>query len=470
MLTLSVRKLPLWLFSIALIFVPLHLYTRPIRRFVEHTFPYQIQVDRLLHLGGEGSLAAWYATALFLLCCAVLWLMLRTTAQRRLVGGLLAGGLLLALDQSILLHERLLAMWATLGGGLPHWLPLGVALVLLWPLVYTRDWAEAARPAYRLGWDLIFAGYGWTILHALALLPESADAALGVLLRMTGAICLLAALLRHVAATTPDVALMLRSDRGLWVGLAGLSVVFSILTAGFYVLASRADLNTLDPFRLLYLLDSGQEATIPTFFAEMLWLWCAALLGLIAVGRRADGAQEARRWRLLAVVFVFLALDETASLHEQIIGVSRAVVAWLNLDTLGVFYHAWVIPVGLLTLGLFVLYLPFLRRLPRSTLLGILFSGALFVAGALGLEMVGGAVVTFAKANDPLRLGVETVEELFEMLGLVTFIAVLRAYLAQYVAPVRIRVVDATAAEQPAAEFGAWLHSLLGRLRAHGRH
>ena len=91
---------------------------------------------------------------------------------------------------------------------------------------------------------------------------------------------------------------------------------------------------------------------------------------------------------------------------------------------------------------LFVLYIPFFRRLPRSTALWILFSGALFVGGALGFEMIGGVVVTWARDNDALRLSVETVEELLEMLGLAGFVYALLEYLARHVAPVTVRVGD----------------------------
>ena len=444
MLVLRARSVALSLLLTALLFLPPSLYRTPIRRFVENALPYSIQVDRMLRLGGEGSLSAWLGTLIFAAVALALWVLVRrlpTAAERgplRLALGLAA---LLSLDQATALHERALAIWLTYAGDVTAWLPAAAALLLLWALLRRGAWPAGSRAFYALGWALVFAGYSWGIVTAFQFPLDRGHEALTALLKYGGGISLLYAALARLAQASP-LMVRVQSGRRLALGLAALGVLFSLATAGFHVLDAQADLNVIDPFRLFYLLDSGQEATIPTFYSVVLWLFCVGLLALVAAGERDGGRRDTRRWAALSALFVFLSLDEAASLHEQLIGLSRAVVGKLAIDHEGLFYHAWVVPVGLLVLLLFVLYIPFFRRLPRATALWILFSGALFVAGALGFEMIGGVVVTVAKDNDALRLGVETVEELLEMLGLAAFAYALLTYLARHVAPVRVRVAD----------------------------
>jgi len=444
MLILRARSISLSLLLMALLFVPLSLYRTPIRQFVEAELPYSIQVDRLLRLGGEGSLSGWLGTVILTGVALALWVLARrlpTSGERgplRLAFGLTA---LLALDQATVLHERVLAIWLAYAGGVTAWLPALVALLLLWALLRRScAWPAKSRAFYVLGWVLVFAGYSWGIVTALQFSLDRGHEAAAALLRYGGGISLLYAALLRLAQVTPPLTVQVQSGRRVALWLVALGVLFSLLTAGFHVLDAQTDLSVIDPFRLFYLLDSGQESTIPTFYSVVLWLFCAGLLALIALGERDGGRRDTRRWAALAGLFVFLSLDEAASLHEQLIGLSRAVVGKLAIDHEGLFYHAWVVPVGILVLMLFVLYIPFFRRLPRSTALWMLFSGALFVGGALGFEMIGGVVVTWDRNNDALRLGVETVEELLEMLGLAGFAYALLSYLARHVAPVQVRV------------------------------
>ena len=442
MLVLRARNVALSLLAVALLFVPLSLYRSPIRRFVEAELPYSIQVDRLLRMGSEGSLSAWFGSVIFIAVALALFVLLRRAGASGERGPLrLAFGVagLLALDQSIVLHERLLAIWLTHAGSIGGWLPALLALLLLAALLRGGGWAGRSRPFYTLGWALVFAGYLWSVVTALQFPLDRWHEAAAALLKYGGGICLLyAALLRLDGVTTLTTSPQAGRRVALW--LVGLGVLFSLATVGFHLLEARVDLDVIDPFRLFFLLDSLQEATIPTFYSFLLWLFVAALLVLITAGDRNSGRRDTRRWGALAALFVFLSLDEAASLHEQLIGLSRAMVSKLAIEHEGLLYHAWVVPVGLLLLLLFVLYIPFFRRLPRSTALWILFSGGLFVAGALGFEMLGGVVVTWAKDNDALRLGVETVEELLEMLGLAACAYALLSYLALHVAPVRLWV------------------------------
>ena len=83
------------------------------------------------------------------------------------------------------------------------------------------------------------------------------------------------------------------------------------------------------------------ERNIPALFTALLLYLCSMLLGLIAYAQKKAGALY-RYWLGLAFIFLFLALDEAAELHEMLIGPLR-----LMLDPSGFFYLAWVIPYGI---------------------------------------------------------------------------------------------------------------------------
>lgn len=447
MLVKPTHTMALMLLIGSMVFAPLSLFRTPIRQFVEYAIPFQIQIDRLLRMGGEGSLSAWYAASLFLACAGMMVLVRKTLArpaQRRMFSLTLGLVMLLALDQTILLHDRLMTVWLDHFGLSIGWLPAVVALFLL--LVrQSRLWSRGARHYYELAWILIFAGYAWGVVTDLYFPMNRTHEVITELLKMFGAIALFVATVRHLAAVSPEVTIGFTQRRKLLAILVTLSVAFGVLTVLFYQLQASLDLDTLDPYRFLFLLDAGQEGTIATFYSVFLWRFCSLLLMLIAIGNHLAGKPDVRRWAALSSIFVYLSADEAASLHEQLIGISRAAVARLNLDSSGLLYHAWVVPVGLAVAVLFVAYIPFLRRLPRETAFWMLFSGALFVGGSLGLEMVGGTIVTFAKENDALRLSVETLEELLEMLALSFFAFTLAQHLAHQIGPIQFRFADSQA-------------------------
>ena len=107
--------------------------------------------------------------------------------------------------------------------------------------------------------------------------------------------------------------------------------------------------------------DVNIENNVPTFFSTFLLVSCAALLAVIA-NQPAVARREAAYWRWLCLIFLFLALDEDASLHELLI---EPMKRHLPLD--GPLFFAWVIPYGLAVLVVGLLFLKFVLRLPART-------------------------------------------------------------------------------------------------------
>lgn len=86
--------------------------------------------------------------------------------------------------------------------------------------------------------------------------------------------------------------------------------------------------------------------------------------------------------------------------------------------------HQWV-PFGVFfVLVISLVLLQFLRRLSEDTRRYYIFSGVVFVSGALGLEYLGAWMLENGIAEsgkDPLYLVAALVEESFEMFGVVIF-------------------------------------------------
>lgn len=99
-----------------------------------------------------------------------------------------------------------------------------------------------------------------------------------------------------------------------------------------------------------------------------------------------------------------------------------------------------MIPYGALTAVVGVSCLGLLRRLPARTRSLFLVSGAIYVAGALGCEMIGGLVEQrFGRRGPEFALEV-LVEESLEMGGSILFIYAVAAYLRDELSGLAVRL------------------------------
>ncbi|MFQ5666749.1 MAG: hypothetical protein ACE5I7_09995 [Candidatus Binatia bacterium] len=166
------------------------------------------------------------------------------------------------------------------------------------------------------------------------------------------------------------------------------------------------------------------EESIATWFQSAVLLSCAALLGSIAQDKRRTGDASARPWGALAGIFLVLSLDEVAALHELTMRRLRDA-----LHVSGVFYFAWVIPGMLVVLVVGALYVKFILGLDRETRRRVIVAAALYVAGALGMEMVSGAYASVYGVDTLVyATALVTLEELLEMAGMSLFLYALLCY------------------------------------------
>jgi hypothetical protein len=150
---------------------------------------------------------------------------------------------------------------------------------------------------------------------------------------------------------------------------------------------------------------------VPTWFSSVLLLVAALLAGLCARARLPGGGRRA--WWGLAVVMALFSADEIVQLHERM-------SLWFSFG--GVLTFGWVVPAGAFVLVFGLCYLPFLLRQPRPVRNGLILAGALYVGGALLMELPLGAW-TAIHGNDNLVYAlIDDLEEALEMLGVIAFI------------------------------------------------
>ncbi|PNY81857.1 hypothetical protein CVO96_11150 [Deinococcus koreensis] len=177
------------------------------------------------------------------------------------------------------------------------------------------------------------------------------------------------------------------------------------------------------------------EGNLPSLFNALLLLAPALLLGLIARATAPARRVMRRGWGLLSLVFLYLSADEYLHLHELLMAPVRTA---LHVD--GFLHYAWVVPYAALCAALLALLVPFLRRLPRRTLLAFVKAGALYLTGVMGLELVSGRLDVDLGVQNALVLPLTTLEEGLEMVGLSLFIGALLSYLRDDLPGVRLGV------------------------------
>jgi hypothetical protein len=171
------------------------------------------------------------------------------------------------------------------------------------------------------------------------------------------------------------------------------------------------------------------EANFPTWYSSLLLAACGVLLFAIAAGVRQSQGPFYRRWALLGAVFVYMSLDEAVELHEHLGEI---------VDLHGVLYFSWVVPAGILVLLLGLSYLPFLKHLPKRTRWRFVLAGAIYVGGALVLELPLGWWAERAGRHNVVYGLLDWVEETMEIVGATLFLLSLLGYLREQYGGLRL--------------------------------
>ena len=203
----------------------------------------------------------------------------------------------------------------------------------------------------------------------------------------------------------------------LTVVTAGLFAAHCIVQVGIYGFGAKK--------HWLESLNMDRELNLPTLFSSALLLMAALLMQRL--GQSSDRLVT-QDWRLLSKIFIFLALDEALQIHEILI------IPGLRYQVHPALASTWVVPYAVFALILLWRFRHFLGSISRATASRLLRSGAVYIGGAIGMEMIG----SFAVRSSLIRLhslwygAITGLEEALELLGIILLIdALLRALLDQ---------------------------------------
>lgn len=166
-----------------------------------------------------------------------------------------------------------------------------------------------------------------------------------------------------------------------------------------------------------------REANLPTWFSSSMLLVSSLLLWIIT---RSEGITYKKHWSFLSYIFLFLSLDEAATVHEEI--------GEFVLYTTGpVFSLTWLglYPYVFIALLLSYTYTKYLFSLSKRFRFLFVVSGFVFCLGALGFEGLSNLNFNDDELNYPY-IFLFTVEETLEMIGVSTFIYALLEYMEEH--------------------------------------
>ncbi len=195
------------------------------------------------------------------------------------------------------------------------------------------------------------------------------------------------------------------------------------------------------PFKnsFIELFDIDGERNVAALYSSSALLFCSILLAIIALFKKGD--RYVYHWRVLSIIFLFLSLDEAISIHEKMIPALRS-----TLNAGGFLYYTWVIPGSIFVLVCLLGFWKFLTYLPTKIRRLFLIAGTLFVAGSIGIELVGGYYHDLYGQHNINYLFSTTMEESLEMLGIVVFIYALLLYMSSCIKTVNLQfqIIDDT--------------------------
>ena len=189
--------------------------------------------------------------------------------------------------------------------------------------------------------------------------------------------------------------------------------------------------------KLMNRFDINHEPSIPAWYSSCALLTSSALLVLTGLAKMHGRDRFFKHWLMMGVLFLGLSVDEAARFHEMI-----HIVIISQIEVHGIFYFPWVVP-ALVFVGIVgVCYIPFLTKIDRRTAKLFLAAGAVYVMGAVGMEIIAGPLAEKYGLFSTPHMICEAIEETLEMLGIVIFIYALLDHLERCVKPIRFQVIS----------------------------
>ena len=205
-----------------------------------------------------------------------------------------------------------------------------------------------------------------------------------------------------------NIVIMLSTITGLLLVAHSITITMPYILGGF-------EHGLVDLLISLFFFDG--EGNLPAIFSTWLFL-INAVLFLIVWKAACLAGDSPKIWLFLASVFVFLAIDESISIHERLIDPLRQA-----LDATGIFYYTWILPYGIGVVLLSIFVAPVFWRMQKRIRFWFGLAAAIYLFAVIGLEMISGKyLVMMNEQKDIVWILMVTLEELLEMVGLITLV------------------------------------------------
>ncbi len=178
---------------------------------------------------------------------------------------------------------------------------------------------------------------------------------------------------------------------------------------------------------IIRLFDFNLENNVPTWFSTLILFFAAILLLLIYLNKKSNNENGSFYWLILGLIFIFLSIDESVQIHEEVATILRPS---LGKDSPGFLYWSWVVPYTIFVIVVVVFFTRFVLGLPAKTRTLFFISGGMFVFGALGLEFIEGHFYKLYGLDHIYNRILYCIEELLEMTGVTIFVYSLMDYMS----------------------------------------
>jgi hypothetical protein len=178
-----------------------------------------------------------------------------------------------------------------------------------------------------------------------------------------------------------------------------------------------------------------REGNLPSYFSSFILALSSLLLGIIGAIKRKVKDSFALHWIILSIIFLVLSVDEMVSFHEALIDPLRH-----KFNLSGYLRFPWVIAGGIFVIFFCISFLKFFMALPKTMKILFFVSGATYVLGAIGFEVIGASLFVSTDDRNLPYMILMTIEETLEMIGIVFFIYTLMRYLKTYYPKIKLYV------------------------------
>jgi hypothetical protein len=192
-------------------------------------------------------------------------------------------------------------------------------------------------------------------------------------------------------------------------------IIVSLLALSYIGQITRYILGYPFAYGLIDLFYIDNEGNIPAAYQFLAILSCSIVIAI------TPHETYKRHWKWLAIIFVFLAFDELAGIHELTMNPMYRLFGRLP----GIWAPSWVV-LGLAAVAVVgVAYIRFLFHLNRREQVQVVAAASLFVGGAAGVEM---ATRLFVDDSDPdyqfnmVYATLAHIEEAMEKFGILVFL------------------------------------------------